>query len=129
MKVVTPAGERYEAPDIKALQEALEKADKEWSADPSSDEKYGAWQNAVRALAEVVVPEMEKPTNPWQDLQALIQDAMDREDREAFDEHYDRQLLPCEVDTVDPDPWVEDTQAVAADLQADARAQYEEGQR
>jgi hypothetical protein len=55
-------------------------------------------------------------------FQALLQDALERGEREAFDEHYDSQVPPCEVDVVEPDPWVEEREAVAADLQADAIA-------
>src|SRR4051812_23618843 len=51
----------------------------------------------------------------WQQLQALLADAMERGEREAFDAHYDSQTLPGELDVVEPDPWVEDKEAAIAD--------------
>ena len=78
---------------------------------------------AVKAYREATDREQAK-----QDLQALLQDAMDRGEHEAFDEHYDCKpvLEACEVD--EADPWVEEAAAVAADAQADAAAREIEAQ-
>lgn len=64
----------------------------------------------------------------WQDLENLIASCMDVEEKEAFDEHYDSQVPPCEVDEVESDPWEDDREAAATDLQADARAREIETQ-
>lgn len=57
-----------------------------------------------------------------QGFEALLADAMERGEREAFDAHYANEPLPCEVDEVEPDPLVEDAAVTRQAEQADASA-------
>jgi hypothetical protein len=51
----------------------------------------------------------------------------DLEEKEAFDEHYDFKPVD-EWEDAEADPWVEEREAAAADLQADAAAREIEAQ-
>ena len=67
-------------------------------------------------------PDNLETVNALHRLAALLADAMERGEREAFDAYYDSQTLPCELDVVESDPWVEDKEAAIADEHADAIA-------
>lgn len=125
MQVAIPAtGEKYEAPDIKALERAVNEADAAWAADPGCAEKYEAWSKAIKQLTAAIAPEMqrlEEIAAKRRKLEALLADSLERGEREASDEYYEK-FPPCEFDEVEPDPRFEDQAAAIADEHADASA-------
>lgn len=132
MRVIESTGEKYEVLD--KASDAVIAADLAWGENPGSREHADAFYASARAMSvaayqlDPIGPEPSEQA--WRDFQALLADAMDRGEHEASDDHYDSKpvLEACEVDEVDSDPWVEDGEAVAADLQADAQAREIEGQ-
>lgn len=150
MQVVTSIGEKYEVVsevDLYAEKMArwaecelawanVKQALKDWEEDPSEIcavqalhkasnanlKAFEAYRQASDAYRDYIYAQR------WDQLNGLLADAMDRGEREAFDEHYNPQIPPCEIDVVEPDPWVEEREAAAADLQADARAREIESQ-
>jgi hypothetical protein len=134
---IASTGEKYEEPSLDELLkrwttasdtqfaifnllQSLEEGTEDWQVISKAwDVAYRRNQDAMRTYERAAA---------HQQFADLLADSLERGEWESKVEHYDSQLPPCGIDTVDPDPRFEDQAAAIADDQADALAFEQESQ-